>query len=98
LKRLAAHVWVFSESLASTAGGRPTVSCMNTNTGDVPAEGFDPTNGLVDGLQGDSDGTADGDTSSAAERRDDDDVQAADQRGDVEIPLIPPPGHPTSTP
>jgi hypothetical protein len=71
---------------------------MDTNMGNAPAEGFDPTNGLVDGLQGDSDGTAESDTSSAADRQNDDGVQAANESEDVEIPLIPRPGPASSTP
>jgi hypothetical protein len=35
------------------------------------AEPFDQTNGLVDGLAGDSDGTAESDTGSAKDRADD---------------------------
>ncbi|HET6826804.1 MAG TPA: hypothetical protein VFH64_12820 [Amnibacterium sp.] len=36
------------------------------------AEPFDQTNGVVDGLEGESGGTARGDERSAADRRDDD--------------------------
>lgn len=36
------------------------------------AEPFDQTNGVVDGLEGESGGTADGEARSRADRRDDD--------------------------
>ncbi|MFC0678178.1 hypothetical protein ACFFGH_10035 [Lysobacter korlensis] len=39
---------------------------------DAIAEPFDQTNGLVVGLEGDSDGTADSDLKSASDRGDDD--------------------------
>ncbi|MFC0682272.1 hypothetical protein ACFFGH_30960 [Lysobacter korlensis] len=54
-----------------------------SNQGEGAAEGFDPTNGMVDGLEGDSDGTAEADTRSEAERGADDD---ADDEGGVGFP------------
>jgi hypothetical protein len=39
---------------------------------EVVAEPFDQTNGVVDGLEGESGGTADGEERSGADRRDDD--------------------------
>jgi len=39
---------------------------------DVVAEPFDQTNGVVEGLEGESGGTAEGEKRSGADRRDDD--------------------------
>jgi hypothetical protein len=45
----------------------------STGAGDeVVAEPFDQTNGVVEGLEGESGGTADGDQRSGADRRNDD--------------------------
>jgi hypothetical protein len=52
---------------------------MSTPSGDDPiAEPFDQTNGMMPGADGDSDGTAESDTTSAADREGDDDGAAAD--------------------
>ncbi len=57
-----------------------------------PGHLFDQTNGVADGLGGDSDGTAAGDTASRAERADrDEDTGVAtsygDSRGDDAFPI-----------
>jgi hypothetical protein len=44
----------------------------STGSGDAAGEPFDQTNGVVDGLEGESGGTAAGEGSSAADRRNDD--------------------------
>lgn len=43
----------------------------HTTHGDPVAEPFDQTNGLADGLEGDSDGSADSDVASEADRDED---------------------------
>jgi hypothetical protein len=49
------------------------MSTQQGSTGaDAVAEPFDQTNGVVDGLEGESGGTARGDERSPADRRDDD--------------------------
>ncbi len=51
------------------------MSSQQRDTGaddEVVAEPFDQTNGVVDGLEGESGGTADGEVRSGADRRNDD--------------------------
>jgi hypothetical protein len=48
------------------------------------AEPFDQTNGQVGGLDGDSDGTAESDTGSEADREDDDGVRGVDGLGAID--------------
>ena len=47
---------------------------MSTTSGDDPVAPFDQTNGMMPGADGESDGTAESDTASAADRTDEDDA------------------------
>jgi len=55
---------------------------MSTASGDDPVAPFDQTNGMMPGSDGESDGTAESDTASAADRTDEDSaVDTADGAG-----------------
>lgn len=47
---------------------------MSTPSGDDPVAPFDQTNGMMPGAAGESDGSAESDTASAADRTGDDDA------------------------
>jgi hypothetical protein len=54
---------------------------MSTPSGDDPVAPFDQTNGMMPGADGESDGSAGSETSSAADRDDPDAVDTADGAG-----------------
>jgi hypothetical protein len=54
---------------------------MSTPSGDDTVAPFDQTNGMMPGADGESDGSADSDTASAADRNDDDATDTANGAG-----------------